>query len=66
MMDREAELLRTNDEMYQDIQKQREIIRNLRKLGEELIENQLTEGLGIKILKLTRGESLEETKKRTK
>jgi len=52
-----------NDEMYQDIRKLREIVRDLRKLGEELIENQLTKGLGIKILKLTRGESIEETKR---
>jgi len=57
-MNREAELLRSNDEMYRDIQKLREIIKNARHLGEELIDNPLTEGLGIKILKITRGESI--------
>ena len=64
-MSREAELLRSNDEMYKDIQKLREIIRNAKNLGEELIDNPLTEGLGIKTLKITRGESINNQGKRS-
>lgn len=74
-MNREQELMISNDEMYREIQKLREIIHKFKEYGEKLIEvkvdpwwpesnrSDVSHEVGCEILKIIRDGSRIETKK---